>query len=270
MGSWSLRLGRASRLLQAALILGFPPCARTASSTAPDYSAAGIVNSATYSAGALAPNTIASIYGTNLSWDTAAVTSADLAQGALPTALAGVRVFVAGLEASLYYVSPQQINFLVRSDLRPGDMDLFVAREGTAGPHVQITVHDAGPGFYQWDPGMIAATHADGTVITKDHPAHPGEVVVLYGTGLGRTDPDPGNGVISMIPAQIEDLADLQVLVAGAVLDRGSVYYTGVTPGTPGLYQVNLKLPAHLTSDPEIQVVIGGAASPHNLRIPVR
>src|SRR5437773_1746109 len=108
-------------------------------SIAPSYSIAGVVNSATYTAEALAPGSIASIYGSYLSYDTGSAADPIQASG-LPTSLAGVRVFVAGLAAPLYYVSPLQINFLIPGDLRPGDMDLFIAREGTAGPHVQITV----------------------------------------------------------------------------------------------------------------------------------
>src|SRR5712692_7538275 len=190
--------------LLATLAFGLPLGAGSSgSSTAPSYSTASIVNSATYTADALAPNAIASIYGTHLSYNTAALTSRDIPNGMLPDGLAGVRVFVAGIAASLYYVSPDQINFLIPSLLRPGDMDLFVARDGVAGPHVTITVHDAGHGLYQLEPGSIAATHADGSVITEEHPARPGEVVVLYGTGLGNTDPAIVSGQISMVPAQI-------------------------------------------------------------------
>jgi hypothetical protein len=56
------------------------------SSTAPSYTAAGIVNAATQTAGILASNTIATIYGTNLSRTTHTVDSGDLNGGTLPTA----------------------------------------------------------------------------------------------------------------------------------------------------------------------------------------
>jgi uncharacterized protein (TIGR03437 family) len=236
-------------------------------STAPSYSLARIVNSATNTADALAPNTIAMIYGANLSYDTAALVPSDIVATMLPCVMAGVRLYVAGVGASLYYVSPRQINFLIPG-LRPGDMDVFVAREGISGPHVIITVHDVGPGLYAWEPGMIAATDAHGNVITTHHPARPGDVVVLYGTGFGSTDPELVSGQVSMVPAQIQRLSDLRVLVAGTALNPADVFYAGVTPGSPGLYQVNLRLPKPLAPDPEIRIAIGDRSSPP-MKLPV-
>jgi uncharacterized protein (TIGR03437 family) len=257
-------------LLLAIMAIGTPLRAQTATiSTAPSYSSAAVVNSATNTADALAPNAIASIYGANLSFDTQAASRSSPLYFMLPVTLAGVRVYVAGLETSLYYVSPGQINFVI-PNVRGGNMSLYVTRQGMAGPHVTVTVHDAGPGLYQWSPGMIASTHADGSVITEEHPARPGEIVVLYGTGLGHTDPDVASGEVSTNPAQITQLNVFHVSVAGTVLASGNVYYAGVTPGIPGLYQVNVKLPDHLPADPEIRIGIGNTFSPVGLKLAVR
>lgn len=245
------------------------PAESSRKSTTPAYTAAGVVNSATNTADALAPNAIASIYGTDLSYGTDQASSANIVNYMLPEVLTGVRVYVGNYSASLYYVSPRQINFVV-PDLRPGDMDLYIAREGTAGPHVRITVRDVGPGLYQWEPGMIASTHADGSVITKDHPARAGETVVLYGTGLGETEPAAVAGQISMVPAQMQRLSDLRVVVGGTTLDRASIAYAGVTPGSPGLYQVNVRLPEKVAANPEIRLTIGDQSSPANMKLPVR
>jgi uncharacterized protein (TIGR03437 family) len=254
--------------LLAALTFGLPLLAQ--SSTAPSYSAASIVNSATNTAAALAPNTIATIYGVNLAYGTSGLSSSESPIGYLPQELADVRVIVGGQIAFLYYVSPQQINFLIPDNLRPGDMELVVARQGTAGPQVQIAVSAAGPGLYEWEPGMIASTHADGSIIIKAHPAQPGETVVVYGTGLGLTNPDVGGGEISMIPAQIVLLNEFHMWVAGVALASTSVEYVGVTPGTPGLYQVNFKLPKPVASNPEIRIAIGDRSSPAGLKLPVQ
>jgi uncharacterized protein (TIGR03437 family) len=257
-------------LLPAGVAFGLSLCAESSTkATEPAYTAAGIVNSATNKADALAPNTIASIYGTDLSYDTNSASSATIVNQRLPKVLAGVRVYVGGYSASLYYVSPRQINFLI-PDLRSGEVDLYIAREGTAGPHARITVRDVGPGLYQWEPGMIASTHADGTIITKAHPAHGGETVVLYGTGLGDTDPATVVGQISLVPAQMLRLSDLRVTVGGTILDRASVAYAGVTPGTPGLYQVNVRLPKQVAPNPEIRLTVGDQSSPAHMTLPVR
>src|SRR5215471_6249253 len=80
----------------------------TTASSAPAYTAAGIVHAATQMAGALAPNTIATLYGTNLAYTTHALAANDLVKGTVPTTLGGVKIYVNGLESSLFYVSPGQ------------------------------------------------------------------------------------------------------------------------------------------------------------------
>ena len=68
---------------------------------APSYSAASIVNAADNLAGPLAPNTIATIYGTGLAYGTKWLTPDDIRGGVLPTVLpgTGVRILVGGVLA---------------------------------------------------------------------------------------------------------------------------------------------------------------------------
>src|ERR1700734_3130647 len=82
---------------------------------APVYSAASIVNAADNQSGALAANTIGTVYGANLAYDTAAITPNDIQGGVLPTVLGSseTQIFINNFPADLYYVSPGQINFLV-------------------------------------------------------------------------------------------------------------------------------------------------------------
>jgi uncharacterized protein (TIGR03437 family) len=218
---------------------------------------------------ALAPNTIASLYGTDLSYGLDHASFTNVSGSLLPERLSGVQVYVGQYAAGLYYISPGQINFLI-PELHPGDTDFFISRQGVAGPHVRITLRDVGPGLFQRKPGVIASTHADGSIISKDQPAHAGETVVLYGTGLGNTVPMEVVGQFNMVAAQIQRLSDLRVMVGGATLDSASIEYAGVTPGSPGLYQVNVKLPKLLAPNPEIRLTIGDQSSPANMTLPVR
>ena len=219
--------------------------------------------------GALAPNTIATVYGTGLSYSTQFGFVPMHTSGMMQTRLAGAQVYVGGVSAPLYYVSPTQISFLVPIELLPGDVDFFTMHDSLAGPRVKITLVDAAPELYPWGPGMIASTHADGTVITKASPAHPGEMVVLYATGMGKTYPELQTGLIELTATQISLLSELTVTLAGVALDNRSIQYAGITPGTPGLYQLNLVLPKQLAPDPEIRVAIGAQISSPGLRLPV-
>ena len=253
--------------LLVALAWAIPLCAQgSPGSTAPAYTGTTIVNSATSTAGALAPNTLATIYGTSLSYGDA-VSADGLRPGTLlPQEMGGVQVYVAGSPVSLYYVSPQQINFLIPANLRPGEMDLFVARDGTAGPHTSITLHDAGPGLFQSGPGVIIATHADGSLVTQSDPARRGETVTVYGTGFGPINSD---APVS-IPVPITDIGSFQVLVNGAALRGSSVVAVSSVPYTPGLYEATFKLPKSVTANPEIRVAIGDESSPPKLKLPLQ
>src|ERR1035438_6893233 len=70
-------------------------------------SIASVVDSAGYGT-TLAEGLVATAFGANLSTGTGAAT-----QFPLPQVLAGTQVFVNGVAADLYYVSPTQINFIV-------------------------------------------------------------------------------------------------------------------------------------------------------------
>ena len=114
----------AARIALAVLVLGpFRLAGAAQPSTAPSYTAASIVNSATNLPGSFAPNTIISVYGTNLSYNTAAIPTGT---STLPRTLGGVTVYFGVEFANLFYVSPQQINLLIPNDLRPGPVTLTV------------------------------------------------------------------------------------------------------------------------------------------------
>ena len=135
---------------------------------------------------------------------------------------------------------------------------------------MKITLHDLGLGLYLSGPGTVAAVHANGSTISKVRPARPGETVLVFGTGWGRTNPDVSDIDIGMLPAQLAQLSDFRVMVAGKALPAARVSYAGVTPGRPGLYQVKFQLPLQVTLNPEIRVAIGDQVSPPNLVLPLQ
>jgi uncharacterized protein (TIGR03437 family) len=237
---------------------------------APYYTAESIVNGATFLPGPLAPNGLATIFGTNLSYYTHLLSPDDL-QGGLPTDMGpGVRVVVAGSAVPLYYVSPTQINFLVPTSLRPATVDVRVYRQGVYGPTVQVPVADAAPALFPAPGGYLLASHADFSLVTPEAPAAPGEVVVLWGTGFGITNPmlAPDNQLPSL-PFPIARLADLVILVDNVALDRTRILYCGLTPGFSGLYQANVRLPDDVGPNPEIRVAIGGQISAPGMKLAV-
>ena len=100
-------------------------------------------------------------------------------------------------------------------------------------------------------PGVIV--DANNVLISSTNPASPGQVVVIYATGLGPVNqtialgaPAPGNP-----PATVT--TPVQVTVGGL---NATVQFAGLTPGLVGLYQVNAVVPAGVTSGSAVPVVI--------------
>jgi uncharacterized protein (TIGR03437 family) len=258
-----------SACLLTACLLTKPAAADlTVPSTAPAYTAASVVLAATQTTGALAPNTIATVYGVNLAYDTYALTAADLVGGQLPTSLAGVSVLVYGIPCGLFYVSPGQINFLVPYELAVTSAPLQVTRQGVAGLPVTIQMALTAPAFFQWNGNLAIAEHVDGSLVSAGAPAQGGEVIVLYAAGLGRTTPDQVADRAPSAAATIVYASQMQILLNGTALPASSVLYAGVTPGFAGLYQINLQLPGTLPENPQIQVTIGPQSSPAAVLLP--
>ncbi len=249
------------RLVLAGTAFAFSAWADGAIVQAPSYATTGIVNAASYTADALAPNTIASIFGTNLSFNTKSLGAQDLVGGEMPTSLGGVTVYISGVAAGIYYVSPTQINFLIPSALIPGVTKLAVVRESVAGPYVAITLQETGPAVFQDATHQIIATHLDGSLVDRVAPATAGEWIVLYAEGLGRTVPDAESYALDTGIAPLQDRGDFAVLVSGVAVPPPSIYYAGLTPGYAGLYQVNVQLPETPGTNPEIRLQTGNTLS---------
>jgi len=262
------------KALLAVLALAVLLCAQDAN--APNYTAAGIVNGASFSPG-LAPNTIVSIFGTNLSWDTHALEEGDIVSSidgpTMPTTMGQVEVYFEGWPAYIYYVSPTQINILVPSNLLAGTFQFWVARQGTHGPIVSVTLQDAAPAMFQISAGAVVASHLDWSVVSSDAPAAAGEVVTLWATGLGNTDPQLQDGVLALPYPHLQWISQLNqftVWIDGVALDPTAIGYAGLAPGYAGLYQVNVRLPDPLPANPEIRLGLGGTMSPPGLILPAQ
>ena len=239
---------------------------------APLYSAESIVNSADNQPGALAPNTLATIYGQNLAYGTKALSPDDIQGGTLPTVFpgTGVHVLIGNIVANLIYVSPTQINFLVPPNLIPTALNLQVVVDSWAGPAIPIQLTAAAPALFQLDPQNAIATEADGSVITPSTPAKPGDVIVLYATGLGQTLPPVVYSLIPRAAASLTEFASFTVSLDGTAVDPAAILYAGIAPNFGGLYQINLALPASAGPNPQISIGVAGSLSPPGVTLPVQ
>jgi uncharacterized protein (TIGR03437 family) len=252
-------------------------CAGTAGGAGPSYSAAGIVNASSFTAGPFAPNSVITVFGAGLARSTHALVDADLvactsslAGRCLPLELNYVRVYVQDQPVPLLYVSDGQVNFLMSSVEPAGSVRVRVVTEGITGPEITVALVDSAPALFSMTGGYVIAQDVKGNLLTADAPAHAGDTVVVYATGLGRTSPNLAVGEIPAYAATMLAMASLKVTLNGTAVDPSLVKYAGLTPGSAGLYQINLYVPEGTGNDPEIQVTAGNPAAQTGLRLPVR
>jgi len=238
------------------------------------YTAASIVNGADNLSGVLAPNTIGTIYGTNLAYGTGSLTPGDVVGGVLPYVLGDseTEAFFDGYAADLYYVSPGQINFLVPPMMSTGPVQFWLAVASCRGPIIQLKLAPAAPGLFATiaNNGVTyaIATLLNGEVLTAS-PAKPGDIVVLWATGLGITTPPAIYGQLPTSAAPLADGANLEVLLNDKAVESSAIGYAGVAPGFAGLYQINLTLPKSTPKNPEIRLRLGAATSIPGVYLPV-
>jgi uncharacterized protein (TIGR03437 family) len=232
----------------------------TAASTGvkPAFPANGVVNAASYTT-SVARCSIASIFGTNLANGTFGAGSLPL-----PTILGGVQVMVGGVPAPLYVVTPLQINFQVPCELPlTGSATITVNNNGAASAPQSVTLAPYAPGvFYRTSASVDAdIIHVDNSWVSQSSPAKAGEILIVWATGIGNLSQLAATGAASpgSPPAQAVDLPTVTVGGASAV-----VQFAGLTPGSVGLVQINIQLPATLPAGASLPLVVtfpGGAAS---------
>ncbi|MEX2302154.1 MAG: M36 family metallopeptidase [Bryobacterales bacterium] len=207
-------------------------------SVAPTISNGGVVHAASYLP-KLAPGGIATLFGANLALETAQASSVPL-----PRELGGVRVLVNGVAAPLFYVSPGQINFQTPFETAPGVAGVTVERDGVPSALVGTAVQADSPGIftYQRTPEIAdpVVVHADGAVVSPQNPARPGEVVVIYATGVGSLTNRPATGEGAPAEPFAISAVETDVMVGNL---SANVLFAGLTPGYVGLLQINVQLP---------------------------
>ena len=216
---------------------------------APLITATSIGNSANYG-GTLAPGMIVTVFGTHLAWS-----EQTASRFPLVTQMNGVAVTVNGARMPLLYVGPTQVNFHLPYSLVPGPLRIVVSNVNSASADALISdVVPAAPALFSLSsdgkgPGAIriAATGA------LAQPARRGDIVSVYCTGLGRVDANIGLGQPAPSERATNTLENPGVSIGGLGAD---VLFCGLTPGTVGLYQLNVRVPDGVALGAAVPVVV--------------
>jgi trimeric autotransporter adhesin len=212
---------------------------------APYFVSSSVVNAATLdsASGVLAPGGIVSIFGQSLADATV------IASEPLPPSLADTTVTIAGLTAPLFFVSPVQINAMVPFEAPLGTVPLEVTRRSTGAATLSLNLSAVSPGIFTLGNGQGAIVTSTGEIAAEGptfsgapaRPAHPGESVSIYMTGLGNVTNPPADGApVPSGPPYSETILSPVVMIAGTPV---TPTFSGLAPLFAGLYQVNFQIP---------------------------
>jgi uncharacterized protein (TIGR03437 family) len=252
-------------------------------SAQPTINAGGIVNVSGYQA-TLAPDTVFVIFGSGMGPATIATASAPN----YPATLSGTSISFtpasgAPVTAKIVYTLAGQVAGLLPSSITPGTYAVRVTYNSATSAPQNVTVvarsfgiataNSAGTQTAQAtignvNGGLSLTRFTSGSVAFGGYtwtltPAHPGDTLVLWGTGGGA---DPANDTGGSSGDQTA-AGNFVVNVGGTPI---TPLYAGSASGYPGLWQINFMLPANITTDCFVQVqVSAGGQLGNSVTIPI-
>lgn len=232
----------------------------------------GVVNAAGGQPG-VASGAFVSIYGSNftpLPYDDWGKT---IFNRQLPTQLDDVKVTIGGKLAYVCAITPGQIN-VQAPDVGNGPVQVVVTTGFGSSAPFATNSQLYSPAFFPWPNNQPVATHTDYSLAAQNGtfpgtatvPAKPGEVIILWGTGFGPTNPPVPAGqepAVLAPPTQAAvsvTLGDTSVAVLGAVLSSYAAEY-----------QIAIQIPASMADGNYALVAsVNGAQSPPDILLTVQ
>jgi len=217
----------------------------------PQFAAAGLVNAATFQQRALAPGSLVSLFGLNLS---AATVQFD------------------GISAPILFASSSQLNLQVPWELQ-GESSSWVT--ATANSVISLPqpapVGLTDPGIFSLgapESGQGAIVNLAGIVVDANSPAHAGDYLEIYATGLGAVTNTPQTGAVALVTPLSYLIGNATVTIGGVA---APVIFAGLAPGYVGLYQVNAQVPPGVAAGDAVPVILStGAIASNTVTISVR
>ena len=171
----------------------------------------------------------------------------------------------------LYFVSPGQVNFLVPMGIpTSGTAEFQVVKKSTGQilASGNAPLDKISPALFTTNggaSGQVAAINDDG--VTPNSPTAMigrGKVITLYGTGGGFVTgaPPDGSAATGAINTDVQP-PNVRVLIATDFVPDANISYSGLAPGLPGVWQVNVKIPDTVLPNPQtaIAVVVNSVSS---------
>lgn len=249
-----------------------------------------VVNGASFQSG-FSSGSMVSIYGTNFqtSGNQRVAGLGDFVNGAFPTELGCVSVEVTGpgitqpVALPISYASFGQINAQMPEFSGTGPVNLTVTlNPGSNGVNSAVATLNSlqayAPAFFTFANSMSVAAEeattysivADPGVVAGAAAAKPGDIVSLFGTGFGATNPAVASGTLATAVAALT--TPVTITIGGITVPSSDILYAGLSPGSiSGLYQFNVQIPSNVPSgDVPVSISIGGFETQAGVTIPIQ
>lgn len=227
-----------------------------------------VVNAASYQAAICSAGFI-SIGGTGFGTSTRGWTPSDFSDTNLPTSLSGISVTVNGKPAFVEYISPTQVNAIAPDDEMIGEVQVQVTTPQGVSFAGTVLKQKLSPAFFTYHSGItsyVTAVHLDGSLVgpagPSSRPAVPGEIIEIYGTGFGGTNPATATSQLVSQPAPLSFPATVSI---GGV--NAAVQFAGLV--SSGLYQLNVTIPVIAAGDQAVLAAVSGFESPSGVFLPI-
>ena len=251
-----------------------------------------VVNNASFAfPGTVSPGSIATVFANSLG-----ATKDELSGLFPATSSEGVQVTFNGTAAPLFHLvasgAQQQIDLLVPTNLpTSGNVNLQLTTSSAFYGNVPVTMVPANPGFYRiQDPkvptlvnviaqfansawlalpvsttanlGLPACSNSISRLSECGQSATIGDTLVLYATGLGLATPGGNPNGTPLATGQIPPLdgsvlyetPTTPVVTIGG--QNATVLFSGLVPGYPGEYQIDVTVPSGIVSGDNVPVVL--------------
>ena len=195
-----------------------------------------MVNAASNSSQAMAPGSMVTLSGSNLG---------------------GASVILAGRPAPAVSVRDTQLTVVLPYGISANTtQQVIVSRGASISVPQPVIIAPAAPGIFTTDGNQGNVVDLNNKMIDPGNPATAGDSIIIYCTGLGEVDPPLAAGQTPPETPLSQTVNSVSVTIGGV---DAQVTFSGLTPGSVGLYQVKAIVPAGANPGDHIPVVLTAA-----------
>ena len=213
----------------------------------------------------VAPGGLMAVLGTSLSGTNQATSELPL-----PTVINDSCLTVNGQPVHMMFVSSTQVNAQMPAQAT-GSVAIVMHTPGGVSNTLLLTVPATAPAVFQLpvaDQGTFPTVirYVNGLMVTSSNPVHRGDVLTIYLTGLGAVNPPVSDGNSGAVDPLSRTVITPSVQLGGVGLP---VQFSGLVPGYPGLYLLNVSVPSSTPQGLSVPLTIssGGFTYSQNVRV---